>query len=65
MGHVTHLIALPDPDHIAEVVGDDPEVVAMVVDIGGEEGAVAPAEDDLLAAVGALPIHFHLAARRL
>ena len=32
----------------------------MVVDVGGEERAVAPAEDDLLAPVGGLPIHFHV-----
>ena len=36
-----------------------PEVVAVVVDVGGEERAVAPAEDDLLAPVRGPPIHFH------
>ena len=60
MGHVAHLVALADPDHVAEVVGDDAQVIAMVVDVGREERAVAPAEDDLLAPVRGLPIHFHV-----
>ena len=64
MERVAHLVALADPDHVAEVVGDDAEVVAVVVDVGGKEGAVAPAEDDLLAPVRGPPIHFHVAARR-
>ena len=55
---VSHLVALADPDHVAEVVGDDPEMVAMVLDVGGEERAVPPAEHHLLAAIGCLPIHF-------
>ena len=62
--HVADLVALADPDDVAEIVGDDAEVVAVVVDVGGEKGAVAPAENDLLAPVGGLPIHFHVAAHR-
>ncbi len=62
---VTHLVTLADPDEVAEVVGDDAEVVAMVVDVGGQEGAVAPAQDDLLATVGGPPIHFHVELVRL
>ena len=50
---------------VAEVVGDDPEVIAMVADVGGQEGAVAPAQDDLLAPVGCAPIHFHVELVRL
>ena len=57
---VPHLVALADPDQVAEVVGDDAEVVAVILDVGREKRAVAPAEDDLLAAVGCLPIHFHV-----
>jgi hypothetical protein len=43
MNHIPHLVALTDPDDIAEVVGDDAQVIAMIVDVGGQEGAVAPA----------------------
>ena len=60
MGDVAHLVAFADPDHVAEVVGDDAQVIAMIVDVGGEERAVAPAADDLLAPVRGLPIHFHV-----
>jgi hypothetical protein len=51
MRHVPHLVALADPDDVAEIVGDDAQVVAVVVDVGREERAVAPAQDDLLAPV--------------
>ena len=34
-------------------------MIAVVLDVGGEIRAVAPAENDLLAPVGCLPIHFH------
>ncbi len=60
MNHIAHLVTLTDADHVTEIVGDDAEMVAVVLDVGGEEGAVAPAEDDLLAPVGGLPIHFHV-----
>ena len=59
MDRVTYFIALTDPDEIAEVVGDDSQVVAVIADIGGQESAVAPALNDLLAMVGRSPIHFH------
>ena len=59
MRHVPDLVALADPDDVAEIVGDDAEVVAVVVDVGGQERAVAPAQDDLLAPVRGAPIHFH------
>ena len=65
MDRVAYFIALTDPDAVAEVVGDDAKVVAVVVDVGGQEGAVAPAEDDLLATVGGPPIHFHVELVRL
>ena len=60
MGHVAHLVALADADQVAEIVGDDAQVIAMVADVGGQEGPVAPAEDPLLALVRGAPIHFHL-----
>jgi hypothetical protein len=56
--HVAHLVAFADPDDVAEIVGDDPQVIAVVLDVGRKVGAVAPAADDLLAPVGGLPIHF-------
>ena len=65
MDRVAHLVALADPDHVAEVVGDDAEMVAVVLDVGRKEGAVAPPEHHLLAVVGGLPIHFHVQLVRL
>ena len=59
MRHVADFVALTDPDHVAEIVGDDAQMVAVVVDVGGKERAVAPAGDDLLAPVRGAPIHFH------
>ena len=57
---VAHFVAFTDADDIAEVVGDDAEVIAVVVDVGWQESAVAPAEDDLLAPIRCLPIHFDI-----
>jgi hypothetical protein len=57
---VPDLVALADPDQITEVVGEDAEVVAMVLDVGGEKRGVAPAENDLLAPIRGLPVHFHV-----
>jgi hypothetical protein len=42
MGDVAHLVAFADPDHVAEIVGDDAQVIAMIADAGGEERPVAP-----------------------
>ena len=59
MRHVADLVAFADPDDVAEVVGDDAEVVTVVVDVGGQERPVAPAENHLLAPIRGAPIHFH------
>src|SRR5439155_852803 len=48
-----------------EVVLHDPEMVAVVVDVGGKLGAVAPAHHALLAARRGLPVHFQLQLVRL
>ena len=58
MRHVAHLVAVTEPDDRREVVLDDAEVVAMVVDVGGQQERVAPADDALLAAVRRAPIDF-------
>ena len=59
------LVTFADPDDVSEVVGDDAQVIAVVIDVRGQEGSVTPAEHDLLAAVGGLPIHFHVQLVRL
>ena len=41
-----------------KVVLDDPEVIAVVVDVGRQQQRVAPADDALLAEVGRAPIDF-------
>ena len=65
MDSIAHFVTLADPNEVAEVVGDDTEVIPVVVDVGGQEGAVAPAENDLLAPIGGPPIHFHVELVRL
>ena len=60
VNHVAHLVAFAEPDRVAEVVGDDGEVVAMIRDVGGKEAPLAPGGDGLLAPVRCLPIHFGL-----
>ena len=60
MDDVAHLVPLPDADHVPEVVRDDPEVVPVVIDVGREERAIAPSENDLLAPVRCAPIDFHV-----
>ncbi len=60
MRHVPHLVAVAQPHRGAEIVLDDAEVVAVVVDIGRELGLVAPPDDALLAARRGPPVHFQL-----
>jgi hypothetical protein len=52
--------AKSNPNGVSEIVGDYSQVVAVVIDVGGQEPAVSPAQNDLLAAVRGLPIHFHV-----
>ena len=60
MRDVPHLVPLAQPHRGAEVVLDDAQVVAVVADVGGELGPVAPADDALLAESRRLPVHFQL-----
>src|SRR5262249_35872277 len=56
MRHVTHLVALAQPNDVRKVVLNDAEVVAVVLDVGGEQQGVAAALDDLLAEIGRSPV---------
>src|ERR1700674_281182 len=58
MRNVLNFVPLADSDDVSEVVLDDAEVVAVVVDVGGEEQRVAATHDSLLAQVGSTPIDF-------
>ena len=60
MRDVPHLIALTEPDRAPEIVLDNAEVVAVVIDVGRNLGAIAPANDALLAEPWRLPVHFQL-----
>ena len=60
VGDVAHFVAFAQPDRAAEVVLDDAEVIAMVIDVGGQLGAIAPSDDALLAELRRLPVHFQL-----
>jgi len=56
--NVEHLVAVAEPNDLGEVVLDDPEVVAVVVDVGRQQQRVAAADDALLALIGRAPVHF-------
>src|SRR2546427_5290108 len=56
----SHLVTFAQSHGGAEIVLDDAEVVAVVVDVGGKLGLVAPPDDALLAARRGLPVHFQL-----
>src|SRR5712664_3300739 len=58
MRNVLNFVPLANSDDVSEVVLDDPEVIAVVVDVGGKEQRVAPTHDSLLAQVGSTPIDF-------
>src|ERR1700716_4514721 len=58
MRDVLNFVPLTDSDDVSEVVLDDAEVVAVVVDVGGKEQRVAATHDPLLAQVGRTPIDF-------
>ena len=60
MGDVAYLVTFAEADRAAEVVLHDAEVIAVVVDVGGQLGAITPADDALLAERGRLPVHFQL-----
>src|SRR5215207_9472082 len=60
MHHVANLVSITDANDVAEIVRHDAEMVAMIADICRQEPAITPAQYDLLAAVGGLPIHFHV-----
>ena len=57
---VAHLVALAEPDQVAEIVGDDGEMVAVIGDVGRQIAPFPPRCDSLLAPVRCLPIHFGL-----
>ena len=58
MRNVAHFVAVAEPDDGGKVVLDDAEVIAVVVDVGGQEERVAATHDPLLAQVGRAPIDF-------
>jgi hypothetical protein len=58
MRDIAHLVALTQPDDALEVVLDDAEVVAVIVDVGRQEQRIPPAHDALLAQVGSVPVDF-------
>ena len=60
MRHVLLFVAVTEPDTLAESILHDAEVILMIHDVGRELGAVAPADDALLAGAGGLPVHFQL-----
>jgi len=54
MRHVGHFVpAVADPDDVGEVVGDDPEVIGVISDVGGQEQRIATTDDSLLLRLGA------------
>src|SRR5438445_8010370 len=65
MRNVLNLVAFANPDDVSEVVLDDAEVIAMIVDVGGKEKRIATAHDALLAQIGRPPVDFQTQLVRL
>src|SRR6266513_5850796 len=65
MRNVLDLVALTDSDNVPEVVLDDAEVIAMVVDVGWQQQGVATSHDALLAQIGRSPVDFQTQLVRL
>src|SRR5207247_10990595 len=53
-------VAITEQDRSREIVLDEAEVSAVVIDVGRNLGAIAPANDALLAERWRLPVHFQL-----
>ena len=58
MRHVAHLIAVAEPNDLREVVLDDPEMIAMVLDVRREQQCIASTDDQLLAVIRSAPVDF-------
>src|SRR4051812_39043310 len=65
MRHIAHFVAFTDADDVAEVVLDDAEVVAVVVDVRRQQQSIATAHDALLAQIGRAPVDFQAQLVRL
>src|SRR5438045_2066893 len=65
MRNVLNFITLTDPDDVSEVVLDDAEVIAVVIDVGWEKQGVASPHDALLAQIGRAPVDFQTQLVRL
>src|SRR6185503_12732747 len=65
MRNVFYFVAVAEADLVAEVVLDDAEVIAMILDVGGQVPTVAAAQDDLLAQRRSLPVDFQRQLIRL
>src|SRR5258706_13089319 len=56
--HVLNFITFANANDVSKVVLDDPEVVAVIVDVGGKKKRIANAHYALLAQVGSTPVDF-------
>src|SRR5262249_32431126 len=56
--YIAHFVALTEPDDVREIVLNDPEMIAMVVEICREQERITATDDPLLAEVGRTPIDF-------
>jgi len=60
MRNVADFIAVAKPNDVGKVVLDDPQVIAVIRDVGRKKQRVAAANDALLALVGRVPVDFRL-----
>ena len=65
MGNILHLITFADPDDVSEIVLDDSQVIAMVVDVRRKQQGVTSTHDALLAQIGSAPVDFQTQLIRL
>ena len=55
MWNISNLIALPEPDDVRKIVLDDAKVIAVVVDVRGQQQSITACCYELLALVGSAP----------
>ena len=58
MRDVEHFVSIAQADNVGEVVLNDSEMIAVVVDVSREQQRVAPTDDALLASIRRAPIDF-------
>src|SRR3954466_9469803 len=65
MRNVLYLVAFAETDDVPEIILNDAEVIAVIVDVRRQEKCVATPHDALLAQIGRTPVDFQTQLVRL